>query len=136
MREIKFRAWDKITNKMYYAIERGSEFDKQLPFKEYLLNPIYIVMQYTGLKDKHGKEIFEGDIIKDDDWGFSPSPVIISVEFVADEERMMCGFYMKEKEGYFNSTVAGWQKEKIEVIGNIYENPELLKEGSKDEQPG
>lgn len=72
------------------------------------------VGQYTGLTDKNGKKIFEGDIVKN--------------------SRDVGLLYYKEKNSAF--TVKGWEygywlwhdKEDIEVIGNIYDNPELLQE--------
>lgn len=75
------------------------------------------VGQYTGLTDKNGKKIFEGDIVKN--------------------SRDVGLLYYKEKNSAF--TVKGWEygywlwhdKEDIEVIGNIHDNPELLQEGKQ-----
>jgi len=53
MREIKFRAWDKDLHKMYNKWTVIPDDDRS-----------HILMQYTGLKDKNGKEIYEGDIVK------------------------------------------------------------------------
>ncbi len=129
MREIKFRAWDKIEK----------EFIPYDTLRRWWLNTIMEgqggieFMQYTGLKDKNGKEIYEGDII-----GY-PNPMIKKVVafgeyyFGADEYGVSGnGFYLK----YYEDGKAVDTEESIfdypnaddEVIGNIYENPELLKE--------
>lgn len=66
MREIKFRAWDKKTNTMIneyaYTIDHGELTTVQ--FHSRLESPELVLMQYTGLKDKNGKEIYEGDRFK------------------------------------------------------------------------
>ncbi len=115
MREIKFRAWDKIEKIMYLDVQDeydficGSKIAES--FGELLEDEDFIVMQFTGLKDKNGKEIFEGDILFD---GTVKSFVIWK------EEESMFGINNGKYElGYYNN----W-----EVIGNIYENPELLEE--------
>jgi len=74
-----------------------------------------IVMQYTGLKDKNNKEIYEGDVVK--------TPIGTGMVF----DRLGCWFIEGQKElGYFHSY-------ELEVVGNIYENPELLNREVKQE---
>ena len=89
--------------------------------------------QYTGLKDKNGKEIYEGDIVKihkhNFDYGFKKDE-IGQIKFIDGA----FGFYREESknEYYFNdlATESGYRElEYYEVIGNIYDNPELLEEG-------
>ena len=70
MREIKFRAWVKSKRKMYHDVRVGSGgmsiygFKKEYPNEWVYFHPEDIqLMQYTGLKDKNGKEIYEGDIV-------------------------------------------------------------------------
>lgn len=118
MREIKFRAWVEETKKMFYNHQNNRYFGRDLK------SPRVALMQYTGLKDKNGKEIYEGDIVTgatsyevDNDkreWTESnPAHIYWDEEF--------CAFYPF----YLN---ARWRCDivDIEVIGNIYENPELL----------
>lgn len=116
--ETKFRLYSKY---------RGMSPSKT--FKEFCLNtdnrfltlPDLVVMQYTGLKDKNGKEIYEGDIISYKYYrGFSggEKEIIAKVEFIDG----CFGFY--EFVGYFNR----YDLNESKVIGNIYENPELLKD--------
>jgi hypothetical protein len=106
MREIKFRAWDKkvkVMQKPFSMMEFRDYGDMYSPKR-------HNIMQYTGLKDRHGKEIYEGDIIECAD-----GTVVYEVLF---------------EDGCFTA------KSKIEVykdpgsfdiiIGNIYENPELI----------
>ena len=115
MREIKFRAWDTKARYMvaeYFQIKNTPKH--------------YILLQYTGLKDKNGKEIWEGDVI--DGGGFGPTVVRIG-EFQNKES------YDGREEGvgvYFESVRGGeitgtWLFKGAPIIGNIYENPELLK---------
>lgn len=109
MRDIRFRAWDKIENKMSEPFGLP-DLTGYSPANERVWSP-KIVLQYTGLKDKNGKEIFEGDIlnfIKD----------IAVVEYVHTEFLAIS----KRNENWCNIL-----SEDSIVIGNIYQNGELLK---------
>lgn len=112
MREIKFRAWDNLLRRMMANVERAVEMSKR---------PEFEVMQYTGLKDKQGVEIFEGDIVRLNAGNF--------------EVCLLEGcWYLRRKFdkgvsfGRLYETWTECAKEGLpyEVIGNIYENPELL----------
>ena len=114
MREIKFRLWNDYDKKMLnwsYLLKRNLANIFTLPsYKKWL-------MQYVGLKDKNGKEIYEGDIVKAN-W-FDKKEVIGEIYF-----SMGC-FILA------NSSVSDNQLfifKNLEVIGNIYKNPELLED--------
>ena len=125
MREILFRAWDKVSKKYrefdgmhdtmmminkdgkveYYNLQNGSGGDE------------YILEQFTGLVDRNGKRVFEGDIIHvdnyDDGWNSM-------VEFKG-------GAFAVDVEGKeYDYTAIGWLEYEVEIIGNIHDNPELL----------
>lgn len=115
-REIKFRGWNKSTKRMIdphklTPLALNSECKDLkglfLPFHEDVE-----LMQFTGLLDKNSKEIWEGDIVLTDeaDW---------IGEVIFNHGMFMC----RDKKGGFAS-FCNWDK--FEVIGNIYENPELL----------
>lgn len=110
-REIKFRAWDKSCNKMRGISGLQDCFSLR---SDGVCNEDYILMQYIGLKDKNGKEIYEGDILK-------ASNSIIKIVF---KGRGYEGIYLNKEEmnelPIQNNNYLHWQ-----IIGNIYENPEL-----------
>lgn len=109
-REIKFRAWDKKRSEML----SNDQIEETLPIKVFN-DSRYLIMQYTGLKDKNGKEIYEGDIIG----GYKIVPGVVEwQEWLEDIEVSMAGFSFP----YVHS------KNNMVVLGNIYENAELLNE--------
>lgn len=126
MREIKFRAWHKeekiigevlgidILHKEIFFSNEDVDCYEHTDFKDIEL------MQYTGLKDKNNKEVYEGDIVKlranhgigvikyYDEWG------AFVVEYIKPRPLVVLGM--------------NYYKEDIEILGNIYENSELIKE--------
>lgn len=120
MREIKFRAWDTETKEMNY------DFLSKNWLLVCIQSPYVELMQYTGLKDKNGKEIYEGDIAT---WfvnGISrTAPVYYDTE-------QACFWMGKEVNGKGGMVLNDWYRGEYEVIGNIYENPHLLEKESTD----
>jgi hypothetical protein len=121
-REIKFRAWDKSCNKM--RGENGIKDCFSLR-SDGVYNDDYILMQFTGLIDKNGKEVYEGDIVIHDSEKIVVSYGIQSVDAFEGAGFNLWSFY-GEKLGGFRL------QSEIEIIGNVFENPELLKT-NKDE---
>lgn len=119
-REIKFRAWRKKSKEMcdVSEIDFTNSFvelwhDTTTDYTQNLLKDVEL-MQYTGLKDKNGKEIYEGDVVKFADW----KPKVIEFGTCG-----FIGFGLKNTEKF----LMNYDSENLEVIGNIYENPDLLK---------
>lgn len=131
----KFRAWNKATKEMHEADDIVSlNFEKkQICVKTLFFGQLsyydfddIILMQSTGLKDKNGKEIFEGDIVTD---GYTTGDI---------KNHPTLGFYMVDENGverWFSNdaTIEDFEEDVetvariLEIIGNIYKNQELLK---------
>jgi len=115
MREIKFREWDKRDNFMYlvremYWLNKGIEVDDGATVRDAVVGDNTELMQYTGLKDKNGIEIYEGDICEHQ----NPQ----EQNYVEYRLGVWClmphGLYLHDEDMM------------VEVIGNIWESPELL----------
>lgn len=149
---IKIRAWDKVNNKMWYggqegesvgdwtfqsyfnkdghleAVIVGNEFmvtDDPFPMYEHDIKTLDI-MQFTGLKDsvaenEHPMEIYEGDIM------FHP---VSGEYFIVTRDEHYANFFLKNRErnplSYDDYDFAEMDGENIFVVGNLYQNPELL----------
>jgi uncharacterized phage protein (TIGR01671 family) len=123
MREIKFRAWDKERKEMIGAerlIHLEGETTKQLKQSA----PFLELMQFTGLHDKNGKEIWEGDIVSLGEEGHQGRYQIVFFDgsFCVDWHDVESKHRYAPIGNYCNDVFINC----IEVIGNIYENPELL----------
>lgn len=122
MREIKLRAFAKDTNEM-------------IPWDEFMIEWLecddITVMQFTGLVDKNGNEIYEGDIVRQ--WKLDGYDTKTDTETLAPTDEV--SFVEYSHHGFWISAESfGWEGEglwnwgRLEVIGNIYETPELLKQ--------
>ena len=124
MREIKFRAWDIGLQEMIYLdFKNIFELDSQLVGEYY--DGGYL-MQFTGLLDKNGKEIWEWDIVSD---GYYRNVIVFGKIGYDGSWNGLSGFSYKDyyQEEGFMQLEYGDKPNKIEVLGNIYENKELLK---------
>lgn len=118
MREIKFRAWDKTEKKMIFH-ENTCGGLRDFFDKMHLINDGYgrmNLMQHTGLLDKNGKEIYEGDIVK---W---LNQMQSKEDYAKNPYKQKVVKWGKESCSFNISTIDN----DYEVIGNIYENPELV----------
>ena len=133
MRELKFRVWDKSVEHLYEVqtlIDGGGVIGRYVLNGEMnyiqLCADDVIIEQYTGLKDKNGKPIYEGDIVKlGED----------SYEVLFDSYGQFCIENKKlhwTKDCFSFNSVDVWNSKRdgllVEVVGNIHENPELLEE--------
>ena len=115
MRDIKFRVWDG-DQWSYFTIGQTMTAWMQAVYDDHCLHGRQF-LQYTGLKDQKGEEIYNGDILK------SKTGDIMKVDW----DDMFASFVL-DKQGwafrhYFGEAV---NPESVEIIGNIYENPELI----------
>lgn len=127
MRKIKFRAWDKERKEMYkprHEAYKGKLFELMVGFKgdllahtmtgvdhESMFPSRFELMQFTGLLDRNGKEIYEGDVVRKIIKGGGRTDPVYEVVY----DSFLCSFNINGKSGH-----------EIEIIGNIYENSELL----------
>lgn len=115
-RQIKFRAWDIHTKTM---------LDSDFVGKNWSVNDLmppseFPIMQYTGFLDKNGKEIYEGDIVSYNETQTMKAHKQI-VEWKSERANADCDCWGVEYSGFSLTSVKD-----CEIIGNIYENPELL----------
>ena len=129
MREIKFRAWDKeqkewvkysITDNIPIFCHNTSRWKTDKEGKRFIL------CQYTGLKNFNGKEIYEGDIVRA--IGFSKW---IGVAKYSDKNQAFV-FECIDKNYRGNIVFMSQFDQGFKILGNIYENPEMLEETSND----
>jgi uncharacterized phage protein (TIGR01671 family) len=127
MREIKFRAWDSHNKEMWHGdlfSPIWTDGTVQDCYSEY--------MQYTGLKDKSGKGLYESDLIVCQSYPFYSEGFHNYVaEIVWYDDAAMFGYEYHAISSRVRGNVVGGSLDELigmEIIGNIYENPELLEE--------
>lgn len=157
-RDIRFRAWNKKTKKMFYEDYYTFSFDNSgwsvwegitsILFRDKLQSMVYHktgeLMQFTGLSDKNGKSIYEGDIVKDEyRSGYSYHQVCFGFFSHPSNDETVYGWFLKSifesyhpkeapDQSYDKFTNKGVRELAFSsiymIIGNIWESPELLKD--------
>jgi len=136
MRELKFRVWDKITNQYLqelgiyywhipYSLD-GEEITGEanlVGLSELLKHDNFVTQQYTGLTDKNGKEIYEGDIVQ-----YNQNSSYDNMDFIAKWSDDKLGFIFQSNSGeqLVNQTPHLNRFKHLEIVGNIFEHSELL----------
>ena len=127
MREKKFRAWEKDKKEMFYfglnCLDISIMTDK---WGESPQDKGFEIMQFTGLKDKNGKEIYESDYVFIEDFYIGDK---IQIGGKCEVKWNEDGFSLFIEDEYICGLWDAVNNYSGEVIGNIYENPELLKAG-------
>ena len=132
----KYRAWDRLRKEMNYKVMVGNcdtddenwtcpiiwiEEEKDwLHFDDY-----ECIMQSTGLKDKNGKEIFEGDIVQFEDCHEVSDFLYINTGII---EWCQGGFHVTNRDSVLMEDLLDGDSLDVTIIGNIYETPELLED--------
>ena len=129
----KFRCFDKDTKTMHEVVSIDFR-DWRVYYEAYGLrsywNKNIVLMQSTGIKDKNGVEIYEGDILKLHAIFLSPNDKIGYLEYYP---KYGYSIIFEGNRLYRQKYWASTNKLNYEVIGNIYENPELLREDTKND---
>ena len=116
MRELKFRVRQPTGNYIYFELAKGNSFT---------FETTPCIEQYTCLKDKNGKEIYEGDIVSEEfEYDGKKAKTIWQVRWCDDEY----AFELHYARGFEIDDCSLDAGENYEIIGNIHENPELLEE--------
>lgn len=119
MRQVKFRAWDNVD----YMSKPFTLYELQAGLIQ--IDSVCPVMQFTGLTDKNGVEIYEGDILKVRSLHYEKD---IGLDVVCFEKGCFCLRYEYWSDGLHKwKSIENYDSSDLDVVGNIHQNPDLLR---------